>query len=98
MSRHLSIPPSLSRLGYFAPASVPYKRPTPSGACSDAAPGATLQVMPLTNDISAFGNVCERLLASIATHRPLTEQEVLFIRHYCKELLHKISEPTNRPK
>src|SRR6476646_3404861 len=52
---------------------------------------AKLKVMTLTNDISAFGNLCERLLASIATHRPLTEQEVLFIGHYCKELLHKIS-------
>ena len=57
------------------------------------APSAKLKVMQLGNDIRAFGNACEHLLASMATHQPLTEGEVLFIRHYCKELLDKTSEP-----
>jgi hypothetical protein len=29
----------------------------------------------------------------LTIHRSLTEEEVLFIRHYCKELLDKTSEP-----
>jgi hypothetical protein len=30
--------------------------------------------------------------------RPLTEEEVLYIRHYCKELLDKTSRPPNSPR
>jgi hypothetical protein len=50
-------------------------------------------MMQLKNDIHAFGNACEHLLASIAIHRPLTQEEVLFVRHYCKELLEKVGSP-----
>ena len=49
--------------------------------------------MQLEDDIRAFGNACEHLIVSMNIHRPLTEEEVLFIRHYCKELLGKTSEP-----
>ena len=49
--------------------------------------------MQVKNDIRAFGSACERLLASIALHRPLTEEEALFIRHYCNELLDKTAGP-----
>jgi hypothetical protein len=54
--------------------------------------------MPLADDIQAFGNACERLIASMAIHRPLTNEEVLFIRHYCKELLDKTSGPPYNPR
>jgi hypothetical protein len=49
--------------------------------------------MQIKNDIRAFGNACEHLLASIAIHRPLTEEETLFVRHYCMELLEKAAPP-----
>ena len=49
--------------------------------------------MQVKDDIQRFGKACERLLASVAIHRPLTEEEVLFVRHYCKELLEKIAVP-----
>ena len=62
------------------------------------APGAKLQVMELPNGIKVFGNACEYLLAIMATHQPLTEEEVLYIRHYCKELLDKTSRPPYREK
>jgi hypothetical protein len=45
--------------------------------------------MELSRDIAEFGRACEHLLASIAIHRPLREDEVLYVRHYCKELLQK---------
>jgi len=49
--------------------------------------------MQLQHDIRAFGNACEHLIVSMATHRLLTQEEVLYIRHYCKELLDKTSVP-----
>ena len=49
--------------------------------------------MQVKNDIQAFGKACEHLLASVAINRPLTEEEVLFVRHYCKELLERIAPP-----
>ena len=49
--------------------------------------------MKIQDDIGAFGSACEHLLASMAISRPLTKEEVLFIRHYCKALLDKTSEP-----
>ena len=49
--------------------------------------------MQVKNDVQAFGHACERLLASIAIHRPLTEEERLFVLHYCKELLEKATPP-----
>ena len=47
--------------------------------------------MQVSDDVHTFGKACEHLLASIAIHRPLTEEEVLFVRHYCKELFEKIA-------
>ena len=47
--------------------------------------------MQVSDDVHTFGRACEHLLASVAIHRPLTEEEVLFVRHYCKELLEKIA-------
>ena len=47
--------------------------------------------MQVSDDVHTFGRACEHLLASVAIHRPLTEEEVLFVRHYCKELLVKIA-------
>jgi hypothetical protein len=54
-------------------------------------------MMSLKDDIHAFGNACEHLIASMAS-RPLTEEEVLYIRHYCKELLDKTSVPPYGPE
>ena len=47
--------------------------------------------MQVSDNVHTFGRACEHLLASVAIHRPLTEEEVLFVRHYCKELLVKIA-------
>ena len=53
--------------------------------------------MQISDDVDTFGKACEHLLASVAIHRPLTEEEVLFVRHYCKELLEKLSpHPTEQ--
>jgi hypothetical protein len=52
--------------------------------------------MQMKDDVRAFGNACEHLIASMTINRPLTEEEVLFIRHYCKELLERTSEPPYR--
>jgi len=54
--------------------------------------------MQVKKDIQAFGKACEHLLASVALHRPLTEEEALFVRHYCKELLEKAAPPPTQPK
>ncbi|HEY7419662.1 MAG TPA: hypothetical protein VH593_31065 [Ktedonobacteraceae bacterium] len=54
--------------------------------------------MTLPNDLFAFGTACEHLLASMANQRPLTEPEVLFVKRYCQELLHKISGPPKPPE
>jgi hypothetical protein len=54
--------------------------------------------MELTQDVHTFGRVCEHLLVSVAVHRPLTEEEVLLVRHYCKELLDKIPPPPVIPR
>jgi len=45
--------------------------------------------MQVANDIHAFGKACENLLASIVIHRPLTETELLLVRHYCHKVLKK---------
>ena len=54
--------------------------------------------MQVKKDIETFGRACEHLLASIAIHRPLTEEEALYVRHYCKELLEKAAPPPTRLK
>ena len=64
-----------------------------SAACSNVPSSAKPKLMLLKDDIRAFGNACEHLLASMTINRSLTEEEVLFIRHYCKELLDRTSEP-----
>jgi hypothetical protein len=53
--------------------------------------------MELAADIQAFGRACERLLASMAIHRSLRHDELLFVRHYCKEVLENMEcYPTSR--
>jgi len=47
----------------------------------------------VSNQIKAFGRACEHLLAGVAMYRPLTEEEMLLVRHYCKELLEKAAPP-----
>ena len=49
--------------------------------------------MELAKNVHTFSSACERLLASLAIYRPLTEEEALLIRHYCKELLEKVPPP-----
>jgi len=49
--------------------------------------------MELSNVVHRYGGACENLLASIRTLRPLTEDEVLLVRHYCNEILQKIPPP-----
>ena len=79
---------------------LPYKR---RSAASDKQPFQmwllvrNLQAQ-LTDVINAFGNACEHLIVSMASHRPLTESERLYIRHYCKELLDKTSEAPHGPR
>ena len=45
-----------------------------------------------------FSSGCERLLFSMKTNRPPTEEEARVIEYYCKEILDKIAPClTNRP-
>ena len=46
--------------------------------------------MHLAENVHKFTSGCEHLLAGIATHRPLTKDEILLIKHYCNEVLSKI--------
>jgi hypothetical protein len=46
--------------------------------------------MPLSNEVHKFTSACERLIAGIAIHRPLTEDERLLVKHYCNEVLAKV--------
>jgi hypothetical protein len=50
----------------------------------------------VVNSIKAFGKACEHLLANIAIHRPLTQEEMILVRHYCKELLEKAAPPPTK--
>lgn len=52
--------------------------------------------MQLSEDVNRFGKACEHMLASIAMHRPLTEDEKSFIEYYCNEVLNKVKG--NPPK
>jgi hypothetical protein len=45
--------------------------------------------MQVSDDVHTFGKACEHLLASVAIHRPLTEEEVLFV-HPQDEPLDKV--------
>jgi hypothetical protein len=46
-----------------------------------------------------FSSGCERLIFSIKTNPPLTEDDARVIAHYCKEVLNLIAPclPPNRP-
>jgi hypothetical protein len=44
----------------------------------------------VSKDVKEFSRACEHLIASVALHRPLTEEEALLVRHYCKEILEKV--------
>jgi hypothetical protein len=46
--------------------------------------------MQLSKDVHSFSSACERLLATGAIYRPLTQEEVKLIEYYCKELLQKV--------
>ena len=50
-------------------------------------------MVEVSNDVNQFVKACEHLMASIALHRPLREDEVLLVRHYCKELQEKVAPP-----
>jgi len=53
--------------------------------------------MKLSEDVHKFISACERLLSSIAIHRPLTQDETLLVKHYCSEVLSKIDHPPAKP-
>ena len=52
--------------------------------------------MHLKENVHKFTRACEHLIAGIALYRPLTHDEVLLIKHYCKEVLTKIDQPPNK--
>ena len=44
--------------------------------------------MKLNEDVRDFGRICEHLLFSVySAQRPLTNEELLFVKYYCRELL-----------
>lgn len=45
--------------------------------------------MQLAKEVHAFASACEHLLAKIAMHRPLSEEEGGIVEYYCKEMLQK---------
>ena len=53
--------------------------------------------MDLSKIVEDFGKQCERLLSGIALHRPLTEEELVFVRYYCNELLEKTAQRSSGP-
>jgi hypothetical protein len=53
--------------------------------------------MELSKDVKTFGKACEHLLCRITLHRLLTEEERLFVRHYCNELLEKTAQCPSDP-
>jgi hypothetical protein len=48
--------------------------------------------MQQTEALNIFSSGCERLLFSIKTNRPLTEEEVRMVEFYCKEILEVIQQ------
>jgi hypothetical protein len=53
--------------------------------------------MKLHEDVCAFGRICEHLLYSVhSTIRPMTQEESLFMKYYCKELL-DMSDADRKP-
>jgi hypothetical protein len=47
--------------------------------------------MQQTEALNVFSSGCERLLFSIKTNRPLTEEEAKMVEYYCKEILAAIA-------
>ena len=52
--------------------------------------------MHLKEDVHKFTRACEHLIVGIETYRPLTQDEVLLIKHYCNEVLSKIDQPRHK--
>ena len=52
--------------------------------------------MHLKENVHKFTTACEHLMAGMEMYRPLTEDEVLLIKHYCNEVLTKIDKPLNK--
>ena len=52
--------------------------------------------MQVKEDVHKFTSACERILADIVIHRPLTQDEALLIKHYCNEVLDKIDQPPRK--
>jgi len=53
--------------------------------------------MQLSKEVHYFSSACERLLASVAMSRPLTEEETHMIEYYCHEVLNKAVPPPINP-
>ncbi|MDK2745074.1 MAG: hypothetical protein NDI90_19420 [Nitrospira sp. BO4] len=60
--------------------------------------------MQLAKEVKTFSAACEHILAAIAQHRPLTQDEALMIEYYCVEILSKVAplmtkpnDPANQP-
>jgi len=49
--------------------------------------------MVISGDMLKFASACEHLLEDITKHRPLSPDEMVFIKYYCHELLSKIASP-----
>ena len=48
--------------------------------------------MELNQQVQAFGKVCEHLLFEISSSlRSLTDDEALFVKYYCSELIDKLN-------
>jgi hypothetical protein len=47
--------------------------------------------MQQTEALRTFSSGCERLLFSIKTNRPLTQEEARMVEYYCKEILAAIA-------
>jgi hypothetical protein len=53
--------------------------------------------MQVSSEVHKFTSACEHLLASVATHRPLTEDEKRLIEYYCTEVCTKLVSPPSEP-
>lgn len=50
-------------------------------------------VVELSAEVHRFSSACEHLLAGIAIHRPLTDEEKRLIQYYCNELHNQVTAP-----
>lgn len=53
--------------------------------------------MDLSKIVEDFGKQCERLLRGIDLDRPLTEEELVFVRYYCNQLSEKTAQGSMDP-